>query len=310
MEEQQNCEQERMAGPGLLATVKSGAGPVINPLKIIGGNMFGRLGLAGLALFFILAVFAPYIAPYDAYEETFHPDGELAYLEPPSPAHPFGTTLLGRDVLSQVIWGTRRTLIIALAAAFGAAFVGTNVGLIAGYYGGTIDTMLMRLTDIAYGIPFIPFAMVAILMLGRGDMILIVVISSILWRTTSRVIRSQVLTLKERPFVSAARSMGASSNRIIYRHIAPNVLPLSFLYTLIIAGDAVLTEASLSFLGLGNPNTISWGQMLFYCFSSQRMRTAWWWSLFPGIAVVALVLSAFFIGRSYEEVINPRLRES
>lgn len=310
MEEQQNCEQERMPRPGFLATVKSGAGSVINPLKIIGGNMFGRLGLAGLALFLILAVFAPYIAPYEPYEETFHPDGELAYLEPPSPAHPFGTTLLGRDVLSQVIWGTRRTLIIALAAAFGAAFVGTNVGLIAGYYGGTIDTILMRLTDIAYGIPFIPFAMVAILMLGRGDMILIVVIASILWRTTSRVIRSQVLTLKERPFVSAARSMGASSNRIIYRHIAPNVLPLSFLYTLIIAGDAVLTEASLSFLGLGNPNTISWGQMLFYCFSSQRMRTAWWWSLFPGIAVVALVLSAFFIGRSYEEIINPRLRES
>lgn len=309
MEDQLSYEQDRLPLPGFFKTARSVGRPVIHQLKIIGGNMFGRLGLVGIALFVVLAAFAPLIAPYEPYEEIFRPDGELAYLELPSLAHPFGTTLLGRDVFSQVIWGTRRTLIIALAAAFGAAFVGTNVGLIAGYYGGITDTMLMRLTDIAYGVPFIPFAMIAILMLGRGDMILIVVIASILWRTTSRVIRSQVLTLKERPFVAAARSMGASSTRIIYRHIAPNVLPLSFLYTLIIAGDAVLVEASLSFLGLGNPNTISWGQILFYCFSSQRMRTAWWWSLFPGMAVVLLVLSAFFIGRSYEEIINPRLQE-
>ncbi len=309
MENQLGYEQNYVPPPGIVKIVESVGGLVVNQLKIIGGNTFGRLGLAGIALFVILAVFAPVLAPYGPYEETFHPDGELAYLEPPSLAHPFGTTLLGRDVLSQVIWGSRRTLIIALAAAFGAAFVGTNVGLIAGHYGGKTDNLLMRLTDIAYGIPFIPFAMIAILMLGRSDMILIVVIASILWRTTARVIRSQVLSLRERPFVAAARAMGASSTRIIYRHIAPNVLPLSFLYTLIIAGDAVLVEASLSFLGLGDPNTISWGQMLFYCFSSQRMRTAWWWSFFPGMAVVVLVLSAFFIGRSYEEIINPRLRE-
>ncbi len=309
MEKQPGRNQERVPLPGLLGVVRSVGEAMADQLSVIGGNMFGRLGLAGLALFFMLAVFAPYVAPYGPYEETFHLDGELAYLEPPSLGHPFGTTMMGRDVLSQMIWGTRRTLVIAVAAAFGAALVGTNVGLIAGYYGGAIDTALMRLTDIAYGIPFIPFAMIAIMMLGRGDMILIVVISSILWRTTSRVIRSQVLTLKERPFVAAAKSMGASSARIIYRHIAPNVLPLSFLYTLIIAGDAVLVEASLSFLGLGNPNTISWGQVLFYCFSSQRMRTAWWWSLFPGTAIVVLVLSAFFIGCSYEEIINPRLRE-
>jgi peptide/nickel transport system permease protein len=309
MEKQPGREQERVPLPSLLKAIQSVGRAMADQLRVIGGNMFGRLGLAGLVLFFMLAVFAPYVAPYGPYEETFRADGELAYLEPPSLAHPCGTTLIGRDVLSQMIWGTRRTLIIALAAAFGAAFVGTNVGLIAGYYGGTIDTTLMRLTDIAYGIPFIPFAMIAIMMLGRGDIILIIVISSILWRTTSRVIRSQVLTLKERPFVAAAKSMGASATRIIYRHIAPNVLPLSFLYTLIIAGDAVLVEASLSFLGLGNPNTISWGQILFYCFSSQRMRTAWWWSFFPGMAIVVLVLSAFFIGRSYEEIINPRLRE-
>ena len=135
MEKQPGCEQERAPLPGLLKMVRSVSEITTDQLRVIGGNTFGRLGLAGIILFFVLAGFAPYVAPYGPYEETFHPDGELAYLEPPSLTYPFGTTLQGRDVFSQVIWGTRRTLVIALAAAFGAAFVGTNVGLIAGYYG-------------------------------------------------------------------------------------------------------------------------------------------------------------------------------
>jgi peptide/nickel transport system permease protein len=309
MEENQNCNDKETKIQGFFAPFRSFGAGMINQLKIISGSAFGRIGLIGMAFFIILAIFAPYLAPYLPYKETYHLNGDLAFLEPPSWEHPFGTTLMAQDLLSQIIWGTRRTLVIALSAAFGAAFIGTNIGLIAGYYGGKVDLVLMRLTDIAYGLPFLPFAMVAVLMLGRGDMVLVLVISSILWRTTSRVIRSQVLTIKERPFISAAKTMGASSGRIIYRHIMPNVIPLSFLYSLIIAGDAVLIEASLSFLGLGNPSTISWGQILFYCFSSQRMRIAWWWGLFPGLFIVMLVLSAFFIGRSYEETINPRLQE-
>lgn len=309
MEENQNYNEKETKFPGFLDPIRSIGRGIINQFKIITGSAFGRIGLIGMTIFFIMAIFAPYLAPYLPYKETYHLNGDLAFLEPPSREHLFGTTLMAQDLLSQIIWGTRRTLVIALSAAFGAAFIGTNIGLIAGYFGGKVDLFLMRLTDIAYGLPFLPFAMVAVLMLGRGDMVLVLVISSILWRTTSRVIRSQVLTLKERPFISAAKTMGASSGRIIYRHIMPNVIPLSFLYSLIIAGDAVLIEASLSFLGLGNPNTISWGQILFYCFSSQRMRIAWWWGFFPGLSIVLLVLSAFFIGRSYEETINPRLRE-
>jgi peptide/nickel transport system permease protein len=309
MEENQNYNEENAKFPGFLIPIRSLGMGIVNQFKIISGSTFGRIGLIGMTIFIIMAIFAPYLAPYPPYKETYHLNGELAFLEPPSWEHLFGTTLMAQDLLSQIIWGTRRTLVIGLSAAFGAAFIGTNIGLIAGYYGGKVDLFLMRLTDIAYGLPFLPFAMVAVLILGRGDMVLVLVISSILWRTTSRVIRSQVLTLKERPFISAAKTMGASSGRIIYRHIMPNVIPLSFLYSLIIAGDAILIEASLSFLGLGNPNTISWGQILFYCFSSQRMRIAWWWGLFPGLCIVLLVLSAFFIGRSYEETINPRLRE-
>jgi peptide/nickel transport system permease protein len=309
MDEKQNRSQEKTQFQGFLDPIRATGMGIVNQLKIICGSAFGRIGLIGMVIFLVLAVFAPYLAPYPPYKETYHPNGELAFLEPPSWEHLFGTTLMAQDLLSQIIWGTRRTLVIGLTAAFCAAFVGTNIGLIAGYFGGKVDMVLMRMTDIAYGIPFIPFAMVAVMILGRGDMVLVLIISSILWRTTARVIRSQVLTLKERPFIAAAKTMGASSGRILYRHIMPNVIPLSFLYSLIIAGDAVLTEASLSFLGLGNPNTISWGQILFYCFSSQRMRIAWWWGFFPGISIVLLVLSAFFIGRSYEETINPRLRE-
>lgn len=278
-------------------------------IRIVTSNRLGQVGLAGLILFVCLAIFAPVVAPYEPYDTLLYPDGEPVSLEPPSLAHPLGTTLMSHDVLSQLIWGTRRTMVIGLAAAVGAALIGTNIGLIAGYFGGSIDNILMRLTDVAYGIPFLPFAMVALAILGGGDIILIVIMALIGWRTTARVIRSQVLSLRERPFVAVARSSGASAGRVLYRHIAPNVLPLAILNTILFVGECVLVEASVSFLGFGNPESMSWGQMLFYCFSSQRMRTAWWWSVPPGVAIMLLVLSVFFIGRTYEEVVNPRLRE-
>ena len=293
----------------LLGRGRAAGRMIAGQIGIITSNRLGRLGLAGLTLFLCLAIFAPVVAPYDPYDNVLYPDGKPVSLERPSLAHPLGTTLMSNDVLSQLIWGTRRTIVIGFAAAVASALIGTNLGLMAGYYGGNTDNILMRLTDAAYGIPFLPFAMVALATLGNGDIILIIIMASIGWRTTARVIRSQVLTLRERPFVAVAKSMGASSARIIYRHIAPNVLPLAILNTILFIGECVLVEASVSFLGFGNPESMSWGQMLFYCFSSQRMRTAWWWSVPPGLAIMLLVLSVFLVGRTYEEVINPRLRE-
>jgi peptide/nickel transport system permease protein len=309
MEGQPGRESRRLPHHPMLRRLRSLFHAVSGQFKVIGTSKLGLLGLAGLAFFVALGVFAPYLAPYGPYENIVYPNGEPATLEPPSLAHPFGTTQMSHDVLSQLIWGTRRTLTIALAAAFASIFVGTNMGLVAGYYGGKTDNVLMRLTDIAYGIPFLPFAMVALMILGTQDIILIIVMASVGWRTSARIVRSQVLTLKERPFVSVARSLGASSFRIIYRHIAPNVLPLAVINSILFVGECALVEASVSFLGFGNPKSISWGQMLFYCFASARMRVAWWWSLMPGVAIMLLVLSVFFIGRSYEEVVNPRLRE-
>jgi len=207
-----------------------------------------------------------------------------------------------------VIIGSRVALLVGILSAIMVVFIGTNVGLLAGYYGGKIDDLLMRLTDIVYGIPFLPFAIILVALLGPGLPNIILAIVLISWRTTARVVRAQVLTLKQRAFIDAARVAGAGNLRIVYMHLAPNVLPISFVYAAINMGWAVLTEASISFLGYGDPLLISWGKILFNAYVAQAVTVAWWWVMAPGIAIMLLVLSGFFISRAYEEIINPRLR--
>jgi len=233
----------------------------------------------------------------------------MARMEPPSWHFPFGTDRMGRDILSQVIIGSRVAVGVGLLCAIMVVFIGTNIGLIAGYFGGIIDDILMRITDIIYGIPFLPFAVILVALLGPGIVNIVLAIVLITWRSTARVIRSQVLTLKKRAFIEAARVSGASDFRILYRHIAPNVLPLSFVYGALSMGWAILTEASISFLGYGDPLLMSWGKIIFMCYVAQAITVAWWWVLAPGLAIMLLVLSGFFIGRSYEQVVNPRLRK-
>ncbi len=271
-----------------------------------------RLGLAGMAImgfFLLMAIFAPWLAPHDPMETLMRADGTMARMDPPSTAFPFGTDLMGRDILSQVIIGSRVALLVGILSAAMVVFIGTNVGLLAGYYGGKIDDLLMRLTDIVYGVPFLPFAIILVALLGPGLPNIILAIVLITWRTTARVVRSQVLTLKQRAFIDAARISGAGNLRILYLHIAPNVLPLSFVYGALSMGWAILTEASISFLGYGDPLLMSWGKILFNAYVAQAVTTAWWWVMAPGLAIVLLVLSGFFISRAYEEIINPRLRE-
>lgn len=270
-----------------------------------------KLGLAGmiiLGFFLLVAAFSPWIAPHDPMETLMRPDGTMARMDPPSLAFPFGTDRMGRDILSQVIIGSRVALFVGILSAVMVVFIGTNVGLISGYYGGKIDDLLMRITDIVYGVPFLPFAVILIALLGPGLPNVILAIVLITWRTTARVVRAQVLTLKQRAFIDAARVAGASNLRIIYMHLAPNVLPISFVYAAINMGWAILTEASISFLGYGDPLLMSWGKILFNAYVAQAVTVAWWWVMAPGIAIVLLVLSGFFISRAYEEIINPRLR--
>jgi len=278
-------------------------------IGIVWEDTLGRIGMILLFFFILLALFGPFIAPYGAYEKCWTPDGKLERMQSPSWRHPMGTTYYGRDVLSQVILGTRQVVIVGFVSALMVVVVGTNIGLVCGYYKGNVDNLLMRLTDIVYGIPFLPFAIVLISIIGKGVSSIIIAIVLILWRSTSRVIRSQVLSLRERPFVLAVKVSGASDFRVIYKHIAPNILPMAFLYASFAIAWAVAAEASISFLGLGDPNTISWGQILFYAFLTQGVTSPYWWIIPPGVCIMLLVMSAFFIGRAYEKVANPQLRE-
>ncbi len=266
------------------------------------------MGLAGILIMggiILVAIFAPEIAPYDPTAVDY-----ANSISPPSSEHPLGTDKAGRDVFSQLIYGTRPALKIGLMSAVSVAFIGMNIGLIAGYFGGYVDDALMRLVDFAYGIPFTPFIIVLVALWKPSDWTIVGAITLLLWRQTARVVRSNVLNLKEKPFIKSARVIGASDSRIIYRHIAPNVLPLVFLYGSFAIAWAILTEAAISYLGFGDPDAVTWGQMLQAAQQSQALaRDAWWWFTMPGLAIMLTVISAFLIGRGYEEQLNPELQE-
>lgn len=271
-----------------------------------------RFALAGLIIylvFIIVAVIAPLVAPYPPLDLNYLPDGEVAANLPPSVQHLLGTTNLGRDVFSQLLYGSRAALVVGFVAALGVVILGTIVGLFAGYFGGWVDTLLMRAADVAFGIPFLPMAIVLVAFLGPSIWNVVLVMTLLLWRDTGRIIRAQVLSLRERSYVEAARVLGASHLRTMFVHIAPNVLPLSFLYGSLAIGWAILTEASISFLGFGDPNVVSWGFMLQDAYSSQALaRQAFYWFVPPGVCIMLAVMAGFFISRGYEELLFPRLR--
>src|SRR4030042_6837873 len=260
----------------------------LNQFKNITSDPLGMIGLITLVSIILLVILAPFFVPYDANETVDRADGSPAMLLPPSMQNWFGTTNLAEDVLSQTLLGGRVALMIGLISGMCVTLIGTHIGLSAGYYGRWVDDLLMRITDIAYGIPFLPFGIILVAILGASKWTIILTISVLMWRTTARVIRSQVLSLKERPFVLAARASGASDLRILYKHIAPNILPLTLLYAALSVGFGVIAEASLSFVGLGDPATISWGRMLYFAFWAGARPTAWWWIIPPGLCIGSL----------------------
>lgn len=222
--------------------------------------------------------------------------------------HLFGTTHLGRDIFSQTMYGSRTALMVGIIAALVVNVLGFSVGLFAGYYRGRVDNILMRIVDIMYGFPLEPFAIILVMIFRPSLWVIIMAIGLLTWRTNARVIRSQVLSLAERPFIKAARVAGASDMRILAIHIAPNVLPLAFLQLAVAIGYAITAEATLSFLGLGPPQVFSWGTILHTARLSGAWRTAWWWVLPPGFFITVTVVSVFLISRSLEVLTNPRLR--
>ena len=279
---------------------------LVDQFSIIASDRLGKLGLAVLLVIIFTAVFAPFIAPYNPTEPDF-----ANQLQPPSIDHPLGTDNRGRDVFSQVIFSARPALLIGLTTSLGVTTIGTTVGVLAGYYGGYTDDVLMRLVDFTYGVPLLPFLIVAVALFKPSLSTIVLAMTLLLWRGTARVIRSQVLTLKQKPYIKSVRASGASDFRIIVRHIVPNVLPLTFLYGSFAIGWAILTEANISFLGFGDPNTLTWGKILLIARQNQALLLdAWWWFFPPGLMIMAFVISVFAIGRAYEEAINPEISEA
>ena len=278
-------------------------------LRLVFKHPLAKAGVVVMVAFAVMAVFAPYIAPYDPDQILEEPSGNWLTYKEPSSRFWLGTTDMGRDILSQIIHGSRTAFLVGVLAAVMVMVIGTVIGLVAAYFGGWVDQVVMRLVDVVYGIPFLPFAMVLVTVLGGSQWNVIIAISVLLWRETCRVVRSQVLSLKERPFVEVARSSGAGHLRLIFIHLAPNVYPLSLLYGVFAVGWAIITEAGLSFLGFGDAKSMSWGKMLQEAYSAQALsQGAWWWIIPPGVAIVLMVMSTYFIAQGIEQVVNPKLR--
>ncbi len=277
-------------------------------VRTVNQSLAGRIAFGVFCCCVFLAVFGPLIAPFDPMERNYDAAGKLIRLSGPTLDHWLGTTALGRDVFSQILWGARPALLVGVLTALGVVVIGVNIGLIAGYFGGRVDSILMRITDIFLGLPFLPFIIVVLSISGRSIWTIIFAMTLVMWRSTARVIRAQVLSLKEMPFVAAARISGASDWTILYREIAPNIMPLALVNIAFALAWAIITEASIGFLGYSDPEVVSWGSIIYQAFASQMMYRAPWWVVPPGVAIMVLVSSVYFIGRAYEQIVNPRLR--
>lgn len=280
-------------------------------LSIVFDNDMAKVGAVLLMMFVITAVFAPIIAPNNPNERVTTDDGSWVKSAPPSLDAPLGTTTQAFPIFSQLVYGTRIAFIAGLLTAIMVGFLGTFAGIVAGFYGGYIENAIMRLVDITYGIPFLPFAIVLIIVVGGGSIFNIVfAISLLLWRGTARVIRSEVISIKEQPMITAAEASGASNRRIMIHHIFPKVLPTSVLYSVFAVGWAIIAEAGLSFIGLGDPDMLSWGKMLNTAYVGNAIQLQMWnWIVPPGLCITLFVLSAYFVSQGIEEVVNPQLRE-
>jgi len=265
------------------------------------------IGSIMLLIILFAAVFAPLIAPYDPYQRLRVQPTDL--FAPPDAQHLLGRDDAGKDIWSQLIYGARVSLIVGFAASLVSMGIGTSVGLISGYFGGTIGNLLMRLVDFLMVVPDLPLMLVIIAVWGRGLFNIILVIGLLSWTYTARLVRSQTLSIKERQFILRTKSIGASDARIILRHILPQVLPLIVAQAVLDISASILAESSLSFLGLGDPNLVSWGSMLNFALDRGAVsRQAWWFLLPPGFAILWVTLSLILIGNGLEEIVNPRIK--
>lgn len=261
-----------------------------------------RYGLILLCIILIIAVLAPIISPYNPYEL-----GDKLF-ETPGKEHLLGTDSLGRDVLSMIIYGTRVSLLVGITAALISALVGILIGAVAGYYGGKIDKVLSAVIDIFLMIPSFFLILIIVAVLGCNILNMMIVIGLTTWTRNARVMRAQALSLRERTFVKGAVAIGEAHRSILFRHIIPNGIFPIIANTTMGVSTAIITEAGLSFLGLGDPNIISWGQMILAGRAS--LTSAWWVSTFAGVAIVITVMAFYLIGDGINIIINPKLSKT
>jgi peptide/nickel transport system permease protein len=263
-----------------------------------------KTAIVGVLLFsipVIMAIFAQWIAPYNPYAIIGSP------YEKPSLVRPLGTDDIGKDLLSQLIYGSRVSLTVGIFSTVIAIIIGVLIGMFAGYLGGWLDEALMRFTDIVLTFPYLVFVIVLIAYLGPSVWNMILCIGLLGWPTIARMIRSQVLSLKTQLYVEAAVALGATRRHIMLRYILPSLTVLLIPIAVLTVVDGILTEAGLSFLGLGDLTQISWGIMLFYAASRGGfVKGSWWWIVPPGLMITVTSLGLIFAGQALDEVLNPR----
>jgi peptide/nickel transport system permease protein len=259
------------------------------------------VGLAVLAFFVLIALLSPVLAP--------DPKAQVgAVFEAPSRAHPLGTDGGGAGMVELLIAGTRVSLMVGFAAAVVSALIGGTIGLLAGFFGGKLDTILMRFTDYVLVIPDVPLMIVAAALFGRSLTNIIVIIGVIYWTTTARLIRSQVTSVRERVYVKRSRALGAGNTRLVWKHILPQVAPLLIANTVLLVAYAIFAETFITFLGLGDPSLISWGRLIENAFTDDALLNDAWWAIVPpGVCVACVVLACTMVGQATEDSLNPRL---
>ncbi|MCC6250386.1 MAG: ABC transporter permease [Rubrivivax sp.] len=294
MTTQSNGSVHGSAVPAAAARLRSATAALHGIVRTRHGAM-GLLILVSLAL---AALLAPWITPFGPFEQT--PDSLAA----PGAAHPFGTDNVGRDVFSMVIHGTRASLAIGFGAAFAALLVGGAVGILAGWFGGWVDVVLMRITELFQTLPVILFVLLAVALLGSSFWLLIAAVTLAIWPAEARLVYGQYLKLREREFVAAARVLDLSTSHIILREILPNAMQPIIVQVALDASVAILIEAGLGFLGLSDPNMISWGQLLHA--AQDHMSLAWWMSVFPGAAICLAVIAFNLFADGVNEMSDTR----
>jgi ABC-type dipeptide/oligopeptide/nickel transport system permease subunit len=268
----------------------------------------GRIGLIFIALLVFTAIFAPVLAPYDPYDVTARSAKGLA----PSFSHLLGTTITtGQDVFSMLLYGTRVSLLVGLISGLFISALGAILGCFAGYFGKWVDMLIMRVVDVMLVIPTLPLTIVLTNLFGKSYGMIIFIFTLFGWTGLARVIRSQVLVIKNSTYVKAAQLAGASDLHICFKHILPGVSHLLIMNTALTSAGIMVAEAGLSFLGLGDPTAISWGKMLAEAQSGGALLFGhWWWILAPGIGIFISVFAFMRLGLALEEIFNPRMRKT